>query len=153
MLRLMDGGRSLLLLVAALLGFLSSPAMAGERVRVLSADDPAIEWDPCPGFYPESCRIGVLHGNPAEPNADIFFKLPPDTAVPEHTHTSAERMVLVSGRMEISYEGQEPVILEPGSYAWGPPEHPHSARCLDAGDCVLFIAFVEPIDAMPTGDQ
>lgn len=141
------------MLLAVVLAFLAWPAMAGDGALVRTADDSAMEWGPCPGFFPETCRIGVLHGDPAEPNADIFFKLPPDTAVPEHTHTSAERMVLVSGRMEVSYEGQEPVILEPGSYAWGPPGHPHSARCLDAGDCVLFIAFVDPIDAMPAGDE
>lgn len=143
----------LTILAAGLFAFLAWPAMAGDRALVRTADDSAIEWGPCPEFFPASCRIGVLHGDPAKPNADIFFKVPPETTVPAHTHTSAERMVLVSGRMEIDYEGQDPVVLEPGTYAWGPPEHPHSARCLDAGDCVLFIAFEEPIDAMPAGDQ
>lgn len=136
------------LILPALLAILAV-AHAGERAVSIGPDSTAIEWGPCPGFFPDACRIGVLHGDPAEPNTDIFFKLPPDTAVPEHTHTSAERMVLVSGRMEVDYDGQEPVVLKPGTYAWGPPEHPHSARCLDAGDCVLFIAFNEPIDAMP----
>lgn len=152
MLRGLYNSRPLAVLAATLLAALAWPALAGERALVHSADDPAIEWVPCPDFFPETCRIGVLNGNPAEPDADIFFKLPPDTAVPEHTHTSAERMVLVSGRMEVDYEGQDPVVLTPGTYAWGPPEHPHSAKCLSGDECVLFIAFVEPIDAMPAGD-
>lgn len=153
MLRSIHGSLSFLLLAAALLGILSGQTMAGDRARVLSADDPAIEWGPCPAFFPDSCRIGVLHGDPAEPNADIFFRVPANTPLPAHTHTSAERMVLVSGEMEVDYEGQKPAVMLTGDYAWGPPGHPHSARCLDAGDCILFIAFVEPVDAMPAGDE
>ncbi|NBB93210.1 MAG: cupin domain-containing protein [Gammaproteobacteria bacterium] len=128
-------------------------AIAGDQARVTAPDDPAIEWGPCPGFFPDTCRIGVLHGNPAEPRADIFFKVPANTDLPAHTHTSAERMVLVSGRMRVDYEGQAPAVIETGSYAYGPPGRAHSARCLDAGECVLFIAFNEPIDAIPVEEQ
>lgn len=103
-----------------------------------------LEWSPCPEFMPESCRIAVLQGNPAEPNADIFFKLEGNTSVPDHWHHSAERMVLVSGEMRVNYEGQQPELLQPGMYAYGPPEVPHSASC---ESCVLFIAFEEPVDA------
>ena len=131
------------------LALLVVPALAGDRAMVRSAADGDIEWGPCPGFFPESCRIGVLHGNPAEPRADIFFKVPANTEIPSHTHTSAERMVLVSGEMEVEYAGQEPAVIETGDYAFGPPGHPHRAKCLDAGECVLFIAFNDPIDAMP----
>jgi quercetin dioxygenase-like cupin family protein len=135
------------------LAFVPAPdASAGDRAKVVPADDEAIEWGPCPGFFPETCRIGVLHGDPAEPRADIFFKVPANTSLPAHTHTSAERMVLVSGEMRVDYEGQAPALIETGSYAYGPPGRAHSARCLDAGDCVLFIAFNEPIDAMPVED-
>ena len=27
----------------------------------------------------------------------------------------------------------------------------HSAKCADAGPCILFIAFEEPLDAFPKG--
>lgn len=122
---------------------------AGDRALAIDPDDESIEWGPCPGFFPDTCRIGVLHGDPADPRADIFFRVPGGTELPAHTHTSAERMVLVSGRMAVDYEGQEPVTLVPGTYAWGPPELPHTATCMEGDDCVLFIAFNEPVDAMP----
>lgn len=93
--------------------------------------------------------IGVLQGDPAEPNADVFFKLPAGKTVPSHWHTSAERMVLVAGEMEVQYDGQDAVILKPGNYAYGPPELAHWASCKSTVDCVLFIAFEEPVDAMP----
>ena len=124
-------------------------AVADDRARVISADSDDIQWGPCPGFFPETCRIGVLNGSPAEPRADIFFKVPAGTALPKHTHTSAERMVLISGALNVEYDGQDAAVIETGDYAYGPPGHPHSARCLDHGECVLFIAFNEPVDAMP----
>lgn len=112
-------------------------------------DDPALQWGPCPEFLPEGCAIAVLQGDPAEPNADVFFKVPGGADIAAHWHTSAERMVLVSGRMTVQYEGQPSVQLERGSYAYGPARAVHSARCAEGEDCVLFIAFEHPVDAVP----
>lgn len=39
--------------------------------------------------------------------------------------------------------------LRPGTYAYGPAHLPHVATCLSKEPCVLFIAFVEPVDAIP----
>jgi quercetin dioxygenase-like cupin family protein len=91
----------------------------------------------------------VLHGDPAKPNVDIFFKVPAGSTIAPHTHTSAERMVLVSGELRVTYEGQEAAVLKPGTYAFGPPARPHSAYCAEGDPCVLFIAFESPLDAMP----
>lgn len=144
-------------LLAGYAAFDRSPAgvdasqAAQERAFTRTIDAPELEWGPCPDFMPESCRLTVLQGDPEQPGADAFFKLIPGTTAPEHWHTSAERMVLVSGRMEVDYEGQEPVELTPGTYAYGPAELPHATHCLDgdnADDCVLFIAFEEPVDAL-----
>lgn len=69
--------------------------------------------------------------------------------MPQHRHTSAERMVLMSGGMDVDYEGQDVVTLTPGDYAYGPAGLPHAATCRSAEPCVLFIAFEDPIDAFP----
>ncbi|NGP88505.1 cupin domain-containing protein [Fodinibius halophilus] len=114
-------------------------------VRSIDADK--LEWGGCPEFMPKSCSIAVLQGDPAEPNADIFFKMEGNTEVPNHWHHSAERMVLVSGEMKVEYEGQKPEVIKTGSYAYGPPEKRHKAACISEESCVLFIAFEEPIDA------
>jgi quercetin dioxygenase-like cupin family protein len=112
-----------------------------------TADGEQLEWGGCPEFMPESCRIAVLQGDPAKPNADLFFKMEGNTSVPNHWHHSAERMVLVSGNMEVRYKGQNPAKLIPGTYAYGPPEKPHTASCVSEEPCVLFIAFNKPVDA------
>lgn len=122
---------------------------ASDEAFIVAADSPDLAWGPCPAFMPEGCMIGVLQGDPAEPNADVFFKLPAGKTVPSHWHTSAERMVLVAGEMEVKYDGQDAVTLKPGNYAYGPPELPHWASCNSDVDCVLFIAFEGPVNAMP----
>lgn len=122
---------------------------AREQALALTHDDPSLEWGSCPAFFPEGCRIAVLHGDPGKQNADIFFKVPGGAVLPKHTHTSAERMVLVSGELHVTYDGQDTVVLRPGSYAYGPPTLPHDATCAEGDPCVLFIAFEQPVDAMP----
>jgi mannose-6-phosphate isomerase-like protein (cupin superfamily) len=113
-------------------------------------DDTQLQWGPCPAFLPQGCQIAVLHGDPGKPNADIFFKVPGKTRIPSHWHSSAERMVLVAGELSVEYEGEKTKIMTPGMYAYGAPKHHHSAECVSAVPCVLFIAFEAPIDAMAT---
>lgn len=142
--------RSTSLLVFVLL---SSFAFAEEPVRepasALTFKDAQLKWGPCPAFIPKGCQIAVLHGNPAENNADIFFKVPANFTIPAHWHTSAERMVLVSGKLSVTYDGQKTVVLRPGTYAYGPAKLPHKATCAKGNPCVLFIAFESPVDALP----
>lgn len=118
-----------------------------DRSLTRTADDERLEWGACPEFMPDSCRIAVLQGDPSEPDADVFFKMQENTTIPNHWHHSAERMVLVTGEMEVKYKGEEVTQLTPGTYAFGPPEKPHEASCISEEECVLFIAFSKPVDA------
>ena len=147
--------RKVLLVIASTLFlsaslFIVAKESSREPALANTFNDPQLQWGPCPSFLPKGCRIAVLHGDPSKPNVDIFFKVPAGAVIPSHTHSSAERMVLVSGKLTVTYEGQAPVTLKTGSYAYGPAMHPHSAKCAKGAACVLFIAFESPLDAMPT---
>lgn len=120
-----------------------------QEAFIWEADDDELEWMPCPEFMPEGCRLAVLQGDPTEENADVFFRLAPDSKVPEHWHTSAERMVLISGELHVDYEGQDPVVMNSGTYAYGPKGLPHTTYCAEGEECILFIAFEEAVDAHP----
>lgn len=140
-------------LMAALIlisSFAVTTVSAQEPPLSRAADDSQLKWGPCPAFLPKGCGIAVLHGDPAKANADIFFKLPANSTVARHWHTSAERMVLVSGELHVTYDGHKTAVLRPGSYAYGPARLPHSAECKSATPCVLFIAFELPVDAVPS---
>ncbi len=134
-------------LLAAPLALAAAPAQ--EKALVISADSDQLEWGPCPEFIPAGCEIAVLHGNPADKNADIFFKVPADFKIPYHWHNSQERMVLVSGELEVTYDGQPTAVIKAGEYAYGPAKLPHDAYCRKGDPCILFIGFVLPVDAMP----
>jgi quercetin dioxygenase-like cupin family protein len=139
---------ALLALVAA-----SGPALAQQVSREAALarglGDARLQWGPCPEFFPVGCQIAVLHGDPAQANADVYFRVPAQYDLPAHWHTSPERMVLVSGELHVTYDGQEPVILRPGMYAYGPAKAVHHGRCASSEPCVLFIAFEGPVDATP----
>lgn len=144
------------IIVPTVLSFLLSSGAAAEQPAAEAAfargvDDAQLQWGPCPEFIPKGCETAVLHGDPAKPNADIFFKVPANFTVPRHWHTSAERMVLVAGELRVTYDGQEPVVLKPGMYAYGPAKLPHEGFCAGGAPCVLFIAFEAPVDALPMG--
>lgn len=141
-------------LLSAFLLLLGSSATAEapskEPALTYTFKDPQLKWGPCPPFLPEGCEIAVLHGDPSKPNVDVFFKVPAGATIPSHTHSSAERMVLVSGQLEVTYEGQPAATMEVGTYAYGPAMRPHTAVCAAGPPCVLFIAFESPLDATPT---
>lgn len=130
--------------------FLASfaPALA-ETPLAISVDDPKLAWGKCPPIFVSGCEIAVLHGDPAQPNADVFLRIAPGTTLPAHTHSSAERMTLSAGELRVRYQGNAPAVLKPGSYAYGPAKLPHEAMCVSKGPCVLFIAFEGPVDAEP----
>ncbi len=108
-----------------------------------------LQWGPCPAIFPAGCQIAVLNGDPSKPNADVFLRVPGGYAIPAHSHTSAERMVLVEGQLTVTYKGAAAAVLIPGAYAYGPAGMPHEAKCAGSKPCTLFIAFEGPVDASP----
>ncbi len=138
-----------LLVTAGVLVGAWAQAPAQEQAVTRSAQDAQLKWGPCPAFMPAGCGLAVLHGDPAKANADVFLRLPASAAIPEHWHTSAERMVLVAGELTVSYKGQASAVIKPGMYAYGPAKVPHSASCGAGASCILFIAFESAVDAVP----
>ena len=134
-------------LVCVLAASTASIASGEESPAANTFKDAQLKWGPCPAFMPKGCSIAVLHGDPAKANADVFLKIPAGSEAPAHAHTSAERMVLISGELQVTYDGKAPVTLKPGMYAYGPAKAVHKATCAKGEPCVLFIAFESPIDA------
>lgn len=123
----------------------ASSAVSSERFSEL-------DWFPCPEpLNFEGCHIAILHGDPGKQNADVLFRMQPGTTAPEHWHTSAERMILISGEMHVTYQGEDTHILKAGSYAYGPAEKSHVAVCVGEEPCVMFIAFEKPVDTYIDG--
>lgn len=123
------------------------PADGGPPLAV-AASDPSVKWGPCPPVFSKpGCEITVLHGDPAKAGADVLLRIPGGYAIPAHRHTSAERMILVSGELEVRYQGHPAATLAAGNYAYGPAGLAHEGSCKSAEPCTLFIAFDGPVDA------
>ena len=118
-----------------------------ENSVVKTINDTDLQWGPCPPFMPDGCNIAVLHGDPAKPNVDVLFKVEANSVIPNHWNNSPERMILLSGELEVTYKDETTQVMKVGSYAYGPSKKPHIAKCGDVGPCVIFIAFEEPVDA------
>lgn len=125
----------------------SSIAHAAERPLFRTMNDKDLKWGPCPEVFPKGCEIGVLHGQPDKKDADVYLRVPGNYSIPAHTHTSAEHITIVSGNLEVKYQGEKTVALTKGTYVYGPASVPHQAKCTSSESCVLFISFDEPIDA------
>lgn len=142
--------KTLTALMAALALTTAATAQIGAETPLAKrASDGALTWGPCPPIFPGECAITVLHGDPSKPNADVFLRVGPGYELPHHRHTSAERMILVSGQLRVQYDGAGPSTLDPGDYAFGPAGLAHRGSCVSATPCVLFIAFEGPVDALP----
>jgi quercetin dioxygenase-like cupin family protein len=140
--------------IARLTPVLAAGALALGLVTIAAADPPIalhhadaqVQWGDCPDFMPQGCKIAVVRGDPAQPNADVLFRVPGGAVIPRHWHSSAERMTLLSGEMEIDFDGHPGQTLLTGSYGFAPAKLPHSVRCRSSEPCVLFIAFGDPVD-------
>lgn len=118
-----------------------------ETPLALKATDPSLNWGPCPPVFPGACELAVVRGDPAKPNADVMLRIAPAYVLPRHRHSSAERMVLLEGELEVQYDGFVAAALAPATYAYGPAGLPHEAKCVSQSRCTLFIAFEGPVDA------
>jgi quercetin dioxygenase-like cupin family protein len=114
---------------------------------VKSFSDPALEWGPCPPFMPEGCNIAVVQGDPAQNDSNVLFKVNGNSSIPNHWHTSHERMVLLTGKMTVTYKGEKTQTMKIGDFAYGPAKKPHSAECISKDPCILYIGFGAPLDA------
>jgi len=131
----------------------ASVSGGGDWAFARDTDDGELNWGACPELFPAGCQLAVLHGDPAEPGADIFFRIPGGYSLPRHRHTSAERMVLVAGELHLRYDGRRNLELAAGTYAYGPAGLAHAGRCVGEDPCVLFIAFDGPIDSFAVADD
>jgi hypothetical protein len=59
----------------------------------------------------------------------------------------------MSAKAHVTYDGQQPTTLKPEKYAYGPAKVVHKATCGNGDPCVLFIAFEDPVDAVPVSSS
>jgi len=123
------------------------PAIVGELITT-SPDDPKLKWGPCPDIFPKGCEVTVLSGDPAKGPSDVYLRAPAGTELANHWHHSTEHVVTLRGKFSVTFEGGRAASLDQGAYTLIPAGMPHSAKCEGPEQCVFFIGFEKPVDAI-----
>lgn len=141
--------KTLAIALIALGASVGGAAAASDMAKPLAVDlsGAAVQWGGCPPIFPGACQMTVVQGDPAKPNSDVVLRVGPGNTLPRHKHSSAERMILLTGTLTVKYDGADAVTLNPSNYAFGPAGLPHVATCTSKDACTLFIAFEGPVDA------
>jgi hypothetical protein len=83
-------------------------------------------------------RQAVLWGDPATRGYGAFNKWPAGLDVPLHWHTFDHRVVVLSGVLALTLEGQPTREFPAGSYLMVPGRARHAASCGAGAECVFF---------------
>ncbi len=111
-----------------------------------------VKWtDLDPTGFP-GIKIADVWGDHTKGAYGAFLKFPAGFVSPLHTHTSAIKIVVVSGTYIQTPEGKAEERLGPGSYAFQPNgNYKHISACDKASECELFIQSSGKFDLKPVG--
>src|SRR6202046_1513624 len=85
---------------AALLGSGSCAAIQAQSQSHVIQTPGEAHWGPAPPMLPAGAQIALLAGDPTKPVPyKIRLKVPPNYAIPAHSHPTDEHVVVVSGAL------------------------------------------------------
>ena len=89
----------------------------------MTPDD--LKWEPMKGV--DGVQVAMLWGNMQKGPYGCFVKMSPNQVHPLHTHTSALKVVILSGEFKYAPEGQEEKSYGAGSYLMVPGRSRHTS--------------------------
>lgn len=110
---------------------LASGAAVAQEMQVVTVVPDQVKWGPAPGLPPD-WRVAVLMGDPSKAGPYVErVKLPPNAAIPPHTHPDNENITVLSGSFGIG-EGEvadnaKGKVFSPGSFYYLPANTTHFA--------------------------
>jgi len=130
------------LLLLGLLGS-ASTAFGADSVTALAPDESAVKWVECAG-WPKGCEAALVAGDYEKGASAWFCRAPKGYMFPRHSHTAAERIIVLRGRLSGGVDGGGEMMVTPGMF-WGFGEKAvHWVRCEDA--CLMYIHYDAPFD-------
>jgi quercetin dioxygenase-like cupin family protein len=109
------------------------------------------QWQPAPEAFPKGAQIALLEGSPPFPEGKTFtfmLRFPAGYTVPPHTHPTAERVTVLTGRMRVGHGPKlDPSRVEPVVHAdlfSMPAGHPHFVTT-DA-ETIVALSGVGPVE-------
>ena len=124
-------------------------AKAGAPIFMPAGDLKWADLDPtgAPGV-----KIADVWGDHTKGDYGAFLKFPAGFLAPLHTHTSAIKIVVISGTYMQTPEGKPEEQMGPGSYVFQPGgNYKHISACDKGSECLLFIESNGKFDLKPVG--
>ena len=111
-------------------------AASGGKAVLMAASD--LKWVEPPGS-PPGVKMAVLWGDPSKSAHGAMHNFPGGFAAPLHFHSAGHHVVVVSGTLLLTPEGEMEKTLPAGSYFSFTGKKKHVTKCAAGADCVLFI--------------
>lgn len=116
-----------------------------DSVAALAPDEAAVTWFECGGF-PKGCEGALIWGDFEKGASGFYVRAPKGYLFPRHAHASAERILVLRGRVVGAVGNGQEMMVTPGMY-WGfDGKAVHWARCEDA--CLMYITYDAPFDVI-----
>jgi anti-sigma factor ChrR (cupin superfamily) len=120
---------------------------AGTPVFMAAAD---LKWADLSPTGAPGVKIADVWGDHTKSGYGAFLKFPAGFLAPLHTHTSAIKIVVISGTYIQTPEGKAEMRMGPGSYVFQPGgSYKHISACDKASECLLFIESTGKFDLKP----
>jgi quercetin dioxygenase-like cupin family protein len=95
----------------------------------------------------------LLWGDPKTTEHGMLRRFPAGYAPPPHKHPSTERVVVISGTIEVRHSGSSAKFLGPGSYSEIPANMVHAVKCGEKSDCEFVLASPGPFAIIPVAAE
>jgi quercetin dioxygenase-like cupin family protein len=110
----------------------------------------AAKWVDNPNM--KGAQIAVLTGDPKTGGYSALKKIPAGTNLGKHTHTAAQKTVVISGTIVIQVGNEPAQDMTAGSLMTMPGGMVHSAECKAGADCIYWeeqpgASDFKPVDA------
>jgi len=117
-----------------------SPVAAQEAAKAVVSPLSGAKFGAIPNA-PKCFTIAVEQGDPSKGPSVVLAKFSPGCVAPNHWHTPAETVMVVSGALETQMKGDDqPIVAHHGDFVYLPPKHVHRATCSKAAPCLVFIS-------------
>jgi quercetin dioxygenase-like cupin family protein len=105
-------------------------------------------WSPLEveGLAP-GAEIALLRGDLGKDHSESILRLPPGYVIRQHTHTSDELYVWISGAFTlISADGKETEFRGPAYISFPGNSPTHGLKCGKKEPCLLYLRYSRPFD-------
>ncbi|MEQ8824031.1 MAG: cupin domain-containing protein [Filomicrobium sp.] len=107
-----------------------------------------IVWSPLEvEGLPKGAEVAVLRGDFAKDGVEAILRIPPGYYVPNHTHTSDEVYLFISGAFTlIAHDGKRTDFAGPAYVSFPGNAPPHAVECGKSEPCIFYLKFSRPFD-------